>query len=57
MTYEGINIFVDLNHVRNNDLMGFPNKEFIFRYTTSCRITACIHYRQNNTTQDNQAAF
>ena len=45
MTYEGINIFVDLNHVRNNDLMGFPNKEFIFRYTTSCRITACIHYR------------
>ena len=29
MTYEGINIFVDLNHVRNNDLMGFPNKEFI----------------------------
>lgn len=43
MTYEGINIFVDLNHVRNNDLMGFPNKEFIFRYTTSCRITACIH--------------
>lgn len=45
MTYESINIFVDLNHVRNNDLMGFPNKEFIFRYTTSCRITACIHYR------------
>lgn len=47
MTYEGINIFVDLNHVRNNDLMGFPNKEFIFRYTTSCRITACIHYKHS----------
>lgn len=45
MTYEGINIFVELNHVRNNDLMGFSNKEFIFRYTTSCRITACINYR------------
>lgn len=45
MTYESIYIFVELNHVRNNDLMGFSNKEFIFRYTTSCRITACIHYR------------
>lgn len=45
MTYESIYIFVELNHVRNNDLMGFPNKEFIFRYTTSCLRTACIHYR------------
>lgn len=47
MTYEGINIFVELNHVRNNDLMGFPNKKFIFRYTTPCRITACIHYKHS----------
>lgn len=47
MTYEGINIFVELNHVRNNDLMGFPNKKFIFRYTTSCRRTACIHYKHS----------
>lgn len=30
MTYESIYIFVELNHVRNNDLMGFSNKEFIF---------------------------
>lgn len=30
MTYESIYIFVELNHVRNNDLMGFPNKKFIF---------------------------
>lgn len=47
MTYESIYIFVELNHVRNNDLMGFSNKEFIFRYTTSCRITACIHYKHS----------
>lgn len=47
MTYEGINIFVELNHVRNNDLMGFPNKKFIFRYTTPCRRTACIHYKHS----------
>ena len=47
MTYEGINIFVELNHVRNNDLMGFSNKEFIFRYTTSYRITDCIHYKHS----------
>lgn len=47
MTYESIYIFVELNHVRNNDLMGFSNKEFIFRYTTPCRITACIHYKHS----------
>lgn len=47
MTYESIYIFVELNHVRNNDLMGFPNKKFIFRYTTSCRITACIHNKHS----------
>lgn len=32
MTYEGINIFVELNHVRNNDLMGFLIKNLFSVY-------------------------